>query len=195
MKYFFRIKLALSVFLLLNACTAYHHGLLTEGTKMDSDSNIVDIVHGYAKVSRFWFLGGNSTDALVADARRNLLAKYPLEEGQYFTNYTLDMKDAFYFPGIYTTTAIITAEVVGAGDSDFLAELKKEANSEYIGFVLGQDIEFFDDTESRVVKAEIIVLKKGKAIVGYIDLRGKFRTKSIPLKKLRANQGAPSSNP
>ncbi|MEM6842888.1 MAG: DUF6567 family protein [Bacteroidota bacterium] len=179
-------KITLLIVVLCSSCTAYHHGTLTESDHSNKDLNVIDLARGYAKVSRFLFFGGNQTDALIADARRSLLINYPLDKGQYFSNYTLDRKETYAFPGIHTTTVIITAEVVAAADSDFLTQLQEEANAAYLRFLLGQQVSFFDDKIDKLVEGEILALKKSKAVVGYVDLAGKFKIKGISLKKLKS---------
>jgi len=173
------------IFILLvfsSACTAYHHGGITASNESNSSLSVVDFAHGYAKVNRFLFIGGANRDVLIADAKRNLLLNYPLQDGQFFTNYIVDFKETFYFYGIHSTTVTITAEVVSEENSDLLNDLREEVAKKSSNYQLGQKV-FFKKASS-YTPAKIISLEKNGAVVGYFDTKDRYRIKRFSYDKI-----------
>lgn len=172
--------------MILSSCTAYHHGTLTESEQGNETTSITDLAHGYARVSRFWIFGGNGTDALIADAKRNMILNHPLKSGEHFANFILDFKEAYYFPGFHTTTVIITAEVITQGNSDYLSQIREQSQTEYQGYHLGQSVLLKVAAYGEVyIEAEILAFRKNKIVIGFIDHQGRYKTKSVTVNELK----------
>ncbi len=175
--------------LLLSSCTAYHHGTITQSEQIGENLSIADFAHGYAKVSRFLIFGGIGTDALIAEAKKNLMLNHPLKPGEHFANFILDFKEAYYFPGFHTTTVLITAEVITQGNSDYLTQLREQAQTEYKGYHLGESVLLKVAAYGDVfVEAEVLAFRKKRLIIGFLDHHGRYKTKSITVNELKKKE-------
>ncbi len=181
MKPFFYMVTILSFF---SSCTAYHHGSLMEGEHQRSEKTLIKHARGYAKVNRFLFFGGTHTDALVADAKMNLLMNNTLEEGQYFANSTLDFKESFNLLGIHSTKAIITAEIRGSGGSGYLDSLRAERLQTYSNLEIGQTVylPLFGD---RVREVKVLALENNRVTIGYFDKQHRYRIRNVSASNLK----------
>jgi|GEM_PF-1833260 len=175
------------LFISLSSCTAFYHGTLSESSSTEEDYSIVNFARGYAKISRFWGIGGFNRDALIADAKKNLLKTHPLKKGQRFANFILDIKNAFYFPGIHTTTVVVTAEIITKSTSNFLEEQKDENKINDNHFSLGQNVYYYYPKEYRYIRVKILDIYKKMLFIGFEDSRGRYRIKKVMATKVRSN--------
>lgn len=89
---------------------ASHLGNISTGTL---NGNVVynDVAVGVAQTAHVMGIGGLSQDALVFEAKRDLMTNKPLTQGQQFTNFTVDFKHTYWL--IYAKTKVtLTADVV-----------------------------------------------------------------------------------
>ena len=107
--------IAISIAILFSGCFALHSGYMTDSAALGS-ANFVYVKHGIngmAKATYVFGIGGLNTQALVAEAKQNMMGYYPLKDNQTLTNITLNWKSTHWFLGIVnTTTCTITADVV-----------------------------------------------------------------------------------
>ena len=100
----------LSVFF-FNSC-AYHSGVMTGNASLtDGNFQVVKLAVGHARVSHFLGIGGLKTDAIVFEAKQDLLRNYPLKRGQVLANVTVDFKRS-YFILVDITKVTLTADVI-----------------------------------------------------------------------------------
>jgi hypothetical protein len=99
------------VSLLLTSC-AFHYGNITSSASLSANNfRIVKLAKGEATATRVFGLGGLGKEALVAEAKADLLQNYPLKDGQVLANITVDFKNSFVF-FINTTKATVTADII-----------------------------------------------------------------------------------
>jgi hypothetical protein len=109
------MKKNLLYFLLLITCLsscAFHGGVISGSASISSKNfKTVNSAKGVANATRILGIGGLSKDALVAEAKKNLLEKYPLKDGQVLANITVDFKNTFIL--LYTQTKVtMTADII-----------------------------------------------------------------------------------
>lgn len=97
---------------------AFHSGMMT-GNAAISDSNFqyVALAKGTATTTHFLGIGGLKKDALMFEAKKDLLRRYPLRKGQALANVTVDVKRTFVFI-VMKTRATVTADVIDFNPSD-----------------------------------------------------------------------------
>lgn len=102
--------LILSTFL-LSSC-AFHSGLFSNSTSLSSNNfKIVKLANGVAETTKVFFIGGLNKDALVFEAKKDLLANFPLKENQTLANVTVDFKNT-YILFIVKTKVTMTADII-----------------------------------------------------------------------------------
>jgi hypothetical protein len=106
-KYF----LLLFVIPFFSSC-AFHSGVfLSSASITNGNFQVVKTVQGTAKTTHVLGIGGLKKDAIVFEAKKDLLRKYPLEKGQVLANVSVDFKRTYVFI-VATTRATLTADVV-----------------------------------------------------------------------------------
>lgn len=92
MKIFIYMALAAIVF---SSC-AIHVGTITGDASISSKNfKMVRMADGTATTTKIFGLGGLGKDALVNDAKKDLLQNNPLKDGQALANVTLDFKNSY----------------------------------------------------------------------------------------------------
>ncbi len=163
----------LSIF--FSSCVAFHHGSISESTLKD-DVSVVEFAHGYAKATRFLGIGGMKRNALIADAKKNLLKANPLEKGQRLANYTIDFTESFFFFGVHTTTVVMTAEIISNAPSGSVqGEIEEENATHYVG----QNVYILDTKTYEELNAKILEVSDNIVVVGFEDSKGRYRIKKI----------------
>jgi hypothetical protein len=103
---------ALAIFLLLTSSCATHLGMMTGSASLSSNNfKMIKIATGTASTTKFLGIGGLGKDALVSDAKKNLMQNNPLKEGQALANVTVDFKTSFIIL-VVTEKCTVTADIV-----------------------------------------------------------------------------------
>ncbi|MFP4471548.1 MAG: DUF6567 family protein [Bacteroidales bacterium] len=96
---------------LFSSC-AVHNGIgMSNASLSENNFKIVKFAKGDVATTKIFGLGGLSKNAMVAEAKQELLADYPLQEGQALANMTVDWKIGFYF-FVVVTKCTVTADIV-----------------------------------------------------------------------------------
>lgn len=99
------------VALISNSC-ATHWGTMNGSASLSSNNfKIVKMASGTASTKKIFGFGGLAKDALVLEAKKELMQNYPLKEGQALANVTVDFKNSFMF-FVNTNKVTVTADVV-----------------------------------------------------------------------------------
>ena len=72
---------------------------------------MVRMASGTASTTKIFGLGGLAKNALVLDAKKDLLQNSPLKEGQALANVTVDFKNSIIF-FVITEKVTVTADIV-----------------------------------------------------------------------------------
>lgn len=108
-----RITISCSILtlLLLGSCTATHFGFFSGSTDFNPEHRYAGSVSGVASTSYFLGLGGIGKQALAAEARANMLNKFPMRDGLRLTNFTTDIKTSYILCFI-KRSLILTADMI-----------------------------------------------------------------------------------
>jgi hypothetical protein len=97
--------------IIFNSC-AIHTGILSGDASLSTNNfKMVKLTNGTAKTTKIFGIGGLGKEALVHEAKMDLLQNYPLKDGQALANVTLDFKNSFIF-FVNTKKVTITADLV-----------------------------------------------------------------------------------
>lgn len=110
-KNFVKALFSLAVLVLFSGC-AIHGGIMSDSVALSENNfKMMRYVEGSSKTTKVFGIGGLAKNALVAEAKKNLMQNYPLQEGQALANVTVDFKTSIVF-FVVTTRATVTADVV-----------------------------------------------------------------------------------
>lgn len=101
----------LIVSLFTTSC-AFHSGMMTGNAAItNSNFRYLGLAKGTVTTTHFLGVGGLKKDALIFEAKKDLLRRYPLRKGQALANVSVDMKRTFAFI-VMKTRATVTADIV-----------------------------------------------------------------------------------
>lgn len=110
MKIFKSIIIA-SLFLMLTSC-AFHGGMMTGNASLSGNNfKTIKLVKGTAKTTKIFGIGGLGKNALVFEAKKDMLMNNPLKDGQALANVTVDFKISYIFI-VNTEKVTVTADIV-----------------------------------------------------------------------------------
>ena len=94
---------------MLSSC-ASHFGMISSAPV---NGNVIyqDVAYGVAQTNHYFGIGGLSQDALVLEAKRDMMRNRPLTANEEYANFTVDFKYSFW-PFYIQTKATVTADVV-----------------------------------------------------------------------------------
>jgi len=99
------------VAVMFSSC-AMHTGIgMSNASLSQNNFKMVKYATGDVKTTKIFGLGGLGKQAMVAEAKQELLANYPLQDGQALANMTVDFKNSFFFI-VIVTKCTVTADVV-----------------------------------------------------------------------------------
>lgn len=108
-----KLLIPLSFILLLSSC-AMHQGMISSSS-LNRNVMYEDIAYGVSQTNQVLGLGGLSKDALIFEAKRELINNRPLKQNETYANFTVDFKRSF-FPFYSQTKATMSADVVSFTD-------------------------------------------------------------------------------
>ena len=95
----------------MSSC-ATHWGMMSGNASLSSNNfKMVRMASGTASTTKIFGLGGLAKNALVLDAKKDLLQNSPLKEGQALANVTVDFKNSIIF-FVITEKVTVTADIV-----------------------------------------------------------------------------------
>jgi hypothetical protein len=101
-------------FLIISALTscAFHTGVMNNSVQLNQNNfKYVRNATGVAKTTKIIGIGGNEKQALVAEAKKDLLDNYPLKDGQALANIVVDFKTSIFL-FLTETKVTVTADIV-----------------------------------------------------------------------------------
>jgi hypothetical protein len=131
--------LYVSAFLFLfNSCASTHNGVLNSSNDL-RNVKYVDFAFGNSKTTTFLGIGGNKHDALVLEAKLNMMRNFPLKPNQFYGNFIVDYKTTKVL-GVVTNLVTVSADILEEKTS-----IDKELFSESLKGKLGisKENEFF----------------------------------------------------
>jgi hypothetical protein len=101
-------------FLIISALTscAFHSGMMNNSVQLNQNNfKYLRNASGVAKTTKIIGIGGNDRQALVAEAKKDLLDNYPLKDGQALANIVVDFKTSIFLV-VIETKVTVTADIV-----------------------------------------------------------------------------------
>lgn len=107
-----KLIIAVAIIGLLATSCATHLGMMTGNASLSANNfKVVKIASGHSKTTKIFGLGGLAKDALVLDAKKDMLLNNPLRDGQALSNVTVDFKTSFIF-FVITEKVTVAADIV-----------------------------------------------------------------------------------
>lgn len=137
MKIFKKIVVIL-IAIVLNSCSAVYFGTTTGGASLSSNNfRTVTMAIGTASTRSILGIGGTKKDALVLEAKKNLLQNNPLKENQALANVTVDFKSSSVLI-VRGQKATVSADIV-----EFFARASEKSSAK---------VPFSDQTDNKPVE-------------------------------------------
>ena len=188
----------ISAGIILSSC-AYHSGTIGD-LSTQQPVTYEDLAIGVATSNHFLGLGGINKDALLFDARRNLIANRPLGTNELYGAQTVDVKHSFYLLG-YKTKITITADIVtplnNASTSStiyserYLAKVNLPVVNESI-FSVGDSVYNSNTYDVGVIQSFIHKNDVVRARVLFVDHTKSTRLKTYSIDRLYVIKNIPS---
>lgn len=89
----------------------------------------INTAFGFSKATYVFGFGGNNHDALVLEAKMNMMKNFPLENNQYYANYALDFKKKNMLivqSAIVTVSADVVQDKENKNDDNYSDQLKSK---------------------------------------------------------------------
>ena len=111
--------LPLGILLLMVSGCAIHSGNFNSGVAITNNQfKVLGTATGKASTLHILGIGGLATDALVADAKRDLYSRYPLTNGMLLANISVDFKRSFYLVASVTEVTL-SGDIIDFNPSHF----------------------------------------------------------------------------
>jgi hypothetical protein len=96
---------------LLSSC-ATHSGIMQGSASLSTNNfKLIKLASGTSQTTKIFGFGGLGKDALVLEAKKNMLQSNPLKDGQALANVTVDFKNSILFI-VMTQKVTVTADIV-----------------------------------------------------------------------------------
>lgn len=99
----------LALIVLMSSC-AIHNGSISSNA-VAGNIEYMDVAYGVSQTTKIFGIGGLSKDALVMEAKRNLMRNNPLKPGEQYVNFTLDIKRSLFLV-VFNTKLTLSADIV-----------------------------------------------------------------------------------
>lgn len=110
-KNFIRTFVVIFSMFLLTSC-ATHWGMMSGNASLSANNfRVIKIATGTSQTTKIIGIGGLGKEALVLEAKKDLMQNNPLKEGQALANVTVDFKNSYMF-FVETQKVTVTADIV-----------------------------------------------------------------------------------
>jgi hypothetical protein len=177
----------LNLCLLLSSC-ASHFGMISSSPL---NRNVVyeDIAYGVAQSGRCLGMGGLSQDALVLEAKRELMKNRPLKQDEQYQNFTVDFKRSFW-PFFAQTKVTVSADVIKFTEDKNSEPYSENYKAKLSRINISNDLFSVGDSiiYDRTSKAILISFLDEKTVrIEYKTDNDKVRTKKISIDEIFTN--------
>ena len=170
--------------LIFTSC-ATHYGMVS--TSSNNQSVVYeDIAIGVAQSNHFLGIGGLSQDALVFEAKRELIRNRPLKTNEDFANFTVDFKRTFILLNLRTKVTV-TADVVrfdkdmgdGIYSENYTQKLSRIAMANEL-FAIGDSVLLKKEKKGVIISAT----DNHKVRIQFTTGRNKIRTNNVSINEV-----------
>jgi hypothetical protein len=107
-----KLIIAIAIIIFTSTGCASHWGMMTGNATLSSNNfKTIKIATGTAATTKILGIGGLGKDALVFEAKKDLLQNYPLKDGQALANVTVDIKTSFIIL-VVKEKVTVTADII-----------------------------------------------------------------------------------
>lgn len=107
-----KLFIAIVIIAFTASSCATHWGMMTGNASLSSNNfKMVKIASGTASTTKIFGFGGLAKDALVLNAKKDMMQNNPLKEGQALANVTVDFKNSILF-FVMKGKVTVTADIV-----------------------------------------------------------------------------------
>lgn len=177
--------LIISLTVLLASCATVHTGMLSTSS-INKPVKYVDIAYGVAQTNRYFGFGGNCQDALVLEARRNLIKNRPLKPNEEYANITVDFKST-YWPFYIQNKATLCADVVRFSNDTTSDPYTETYKNKLLGKLFSNDLFSIGDSivDEKFKQGVVVSFEDNDNVrIVYKTSKDKFRTKIMPINKI-----------
>lgn len=174
--------------LLFSSCAA-HHGLISSSVP-SGDVIYEDIAYGVAQTNTFFGIGGLSQDALVLEAKRELIKNRPLKAHEAYQNFTVDFKSSFW-PFFNKNKVTVSADVIKptteTSYEPYSDTYKKRLSGRYLSnelFLVGDSV-WHKKRRTAVINS---IINDGTVRIEYLTKKDKIKTKRVSIKNIYTTQ-------
>ena len=180
-----RRLIVIFVITFISISCATHNGTISSSS-INQNVKYLDIAYGVTQINKYFGLGGLSQDAMVLEAKRELIKNRPLRQNETYSNFTLDFKNTYIL--FYCQTKVtMSADVIR-----FSNDTVSEPYSQHYKTVLnrnGYSNELFNIGDSIIDlnynKGVILSFVNNKKVrISYKTTKDKFRTTKVLLKDI-----------
>jgi len=170
---------------LLNSCIAIHTGTISSSS-IGKTVIYEDIAFGVSQTERILGFGGAGQDAMVLEAKRELIKNRPLNANEEYLNFTIDCKNT-YWPFYRQTKVTMSADVVKFTDNPINEPFSDIYKNKLMGksianalFQIGDSIVFEDMNEGTILS----LVNSDKVRILYKSKSDKLRSKKFSVDKI-----------
>lgn len=109
-----KILFSFVIVVLLSGCFAVHNGIMTSSAALSAAnfSYVKQNIKGKASATYFLGIGGLLKESLIAEAKKDMLEKNPLQSNQALVNLTVSYKTDYQLGIMCVVYCVVTADVV-----------------------------------------------------------------------------------
>ncbi len=160
--------------LLFSSCMTTFNGVLTPTDDL-KNVKYINTAFGSAQANYYMGVAGNKHDALVLEAKMNMMKNFPLDSNQYYANYTVDFRKKNLLlvqSALVTVSADIVQDKVSPNEENYSAAFKSKLG---ISNATNMSLKIGDTVVDRKLNYYVVEANNGAAIVvkpaGSSDLR------------------------
>lgn len=150
--------------LLFNSCMTTFNGVLTPTDDL-KNVKYINTAFGSAQANYFMGVVGNKHDALVLEAKINMMKNFPLDSNQYYANYTVDFRKKNLLvvqSALVTVSADIVQEKSSPSEDNYTEALKSKLG---ISNASNSSLKIGDTVVDRKLNYYVVEANNGAAIV------------------------------
>ncbi len=120
--------LFLTLVFLFSSCMSTFNGVLNPTSEL-KNVKYINTAFGFSKATYVFGFGGNKHDALVLEAKLNMMKNFPLLNNQYYANYAVDFKKKNVLivqSSLVTVSADIVQEKDNINEDNYSSALKSK---------------------------------------------------------------------
>jgi hypothetical protein len=162
----------------LASCVSFHTGTLSSSSA-GRPVRYEDIAFGVSQTNKYFGLGGQNQDALVLEAKRELVKNRPLNKNEEYANYTIDFKTT-YWPYYIQTKVTMSADVVKFNSDTTISKYSELYQNKLLGKISKNGLFSIGDTiyDSNMNKWKLLSIDNSDRVrVIYFTQTNKIRTK------------------